>query len=147
LYRESLALYEQLQDEQGIAASLANLGEVLHLDGDHRQASALLANSLSRYHELGDKHRMAFGLENLASVACAEGRPERAARLGGAAAHLRDLVGAPLAAADTADYERLLAALRADLGEPAFAAAHMAGATRPLTELLVRVTEMRDTQC
>jgi hypothetical protein len=82
---------------------------------------------------LGGKLGVATCLESLARVAAAQGQPERAAQLFGAAA-LRDALGAPLPPADRADYERQVAAVRATLGEEAFAAVWAEGRGMPLEE-------------
>jgi hypothetical protein len=70
---------------------------------------------------------MAECLLGLAGVAGATGQPERAARLFGAAETLLEQIGAPLQAADLADYERNLAAVRSRLTERRFTAARQDG--------------------
>jgi hypothetical protein len=72
----------------------------------------------------------------LAGVVSAQGQPERAARLFGAAAATRRLIGAPLAPTERSRYERLLAAVRAQLDEGTFAAAWAAGRTLPLEQAI-----------
>lgn len=66
-------------------------------------------------------------LEELAWVAAAEGRPERAARLYGAAAALREARGVPLTPDERARHTPALAAARARLDEVAWAADWAAG--------------------
>jgi hypothetical protein len=66
-------------------------------------------------------------LDRLAAVACAEGHPEHAAILVGAAQGWRDVVSAPRAPAERADYEQTLAAARAGLDVAGFAAAWARG--------------------
>jgi hypothetical protein len=63
-----------------------------------------------------------------AAIAGAEGQPARAARLLAAATAQLGTIPAALAPADRADYERTLAALRAELGAEMFAAAWAEGA-------------------
>jgi hypothetical protein len=66
----------------------------------------------------------------LAAVAEAEGRLERAARLFGTAEALLETTGTHLAAADEAEWERNVAAVRAQLDGAAFAAAWAEGRAR-----------------
>src|SRR5256714_4245014 len=66
-------------------------------------------------------------LEGLAVVVATQGETTWAVRLWAAAAALRDSLGAPLPAVYRADYERCVAAARAQMGEQAFAAAWAEG--------------------
>jgi hypothetical protein len=61
---------------------------------------------------------------------------ERAARLCGAAAALREAIGAPLSAAERTDFDRTVAAVRAALGEEAFAAVWACGQALPLEQAI-----------
>ena len=95
--------------------------------GNYGRAAALLEESLGLVRSLGDKRGIAECLEALASVAAHTGHSERAARLLGTAQALREAIGAPIAPADYASYERTLAVARARLDEDAFSAAWAAG--------------------
>jgi hypothetical protein len=88
---------------------------------------------VSQFRATGNQFGLATALETLASLGAERDRPERAARLYGAAATLGDATGA---ARETSgdDFERELAATRAALGESAFAAAWAAGAELPLDQ-------------
>ena len=79
-----------------MATALNRLGTVAHAQGDDGRATALYEESLTLCRELGDKHGLAECLEGLAGVAVAQQHLERAARLLGAAAALREAIGAPL---------------------------------------------------
>jgi hypothetical protein len=70
---------------------------------------------------------MAQCLEGIAHIAAARGQPERAARLAGAAAALRQLNGTPLEPDQRADYEWIVQAARAALGDAAFMCAWAQG--------------------
>jgi hypothetical protein len=75
----------------------------------------------------------------MARVAAVRGRPERAARLLGTSAALRDEMGATLTLVARTDHEYALNAARAELGEDAFAAAWEQGRTMPLEEAISAV--------
>jgi hypothetical protein len=62
---------------------------------------------------------------------------ERAARLCGAAAALREYMGWPLPPAKRAEHERSVAAARKALGEEVFAATWARGHALPLEETIV----------
>jgi len=62
---------------------------------------------------------------------------ERAARLFGAAAALRNVIGAPLSPISRITYDRTVAATREALGKITFAAAWAAGQALPLEQAVV----------
>jgi hypothetical protein len=112
--------------------------------GDHGTGRAFCAESLAIRRELGDRRGIAGCLEALAGVAGAQGQHERAARLFGAAAALRESIGAPLPPADSAEIEPRVAAVRAALGEEAFTAAWAAARAMSLEEA---VTDASNAAC
>ena len=129
LIEESLVLYREMGDRWGIARSLFALGRVAESLGDYAAARALYEESLSIRSVVGDNRDIAFCLEGLAGLFVAQGEPVRAVRLWGAADGLRKAMGTPIPPVYRADYERSVAAARAQLGEKAFAAAWAEGRT------------------
>jgi predicted ATPase/DNA-binding CsgD family transcriptional regulator len=125
---KSLALYREMGDRQRIAQSLSALAKVVAVQGDYTSARDLYEESLVLA-RVGQKLNIASGLEGLASVVAFQGEPAWAARLWGAAAALRDSMGAPIAPIERAAYEQAVAAARVDLGEKAFATAWAEGRT------------------
>jgi predicted ATPase len=131
---ESLRLLRALDEKSGMALALHELGVIARAQGDQARAAALLRDGLGLAWNIGDRRRAAFCLEGLAAGrAC---RPLQAARLMGAAAALRDTLGAPLPPAERADYERILAAVRSDAGPAAFEQAWQAGWTLPIDQVI-----------
>ena len=130
LYEETLAMSEAAGEfEPWAAHHLARL----YLDrGDHAMARTWLARGLL-IHEAGlhPFARMA-GLTLAAAVAAAEGQPERALRLAGAAAHLREIHGYARTPTARRFYAPWLDAARRTLGEEAAARAEAVG--RAMTE-------------
>jgi predicted ATPase/DNA-binding XRE family transcriptional regulator len=154
LNEQSLKLWRDLGDKWNMAMTMHNLGHAVHHLGDPGRAGAIFVESLALFQEAGAKMGIAMCLAGLAGVAGAwaaapargngaaslsltpvmnehsHGRPgyaERAARLFGAAETLLEQIGASLQAADLADYERNLAAVRSQLTERKFAAARQEG--------------------
>jgi predicted ATPase/Tfp pilus assembly protein PilF/DNA-binding XRE family transcriptional regulator len=132
LHEEALALQRALGDKLGIASSLHNLGHVAYDQGDHGRAAALVGESLLLGRDIGARHLVAASLESLGWVAAARGQAEQAARLAGATVALREILGVPLPPAFRAGHDRAVQAMRAALGEEAFAAAWAEGRTLPL---------------
>ena len=123
---EALAAFRAARDEDGTSAAHYHLG--LAWADDLTRSAALLRSSLASRQTRGDRLGAADCLEALAFTAQARGALAQAAGLLGLAETLRKDSGASRWAADQARYERDSAALRAAMGEEAFAAACAAGA-------------------
>jgi hypothetical protein len=78
-------------------------------------------------YESGEHRPIPRNLEGLAQIARAEGGRERATQLFGAAETLREAQSVAINLPYLAEYERETAALRAEMGEEAFAAAWAEG--------------------
>ncbi|MCA1739967.1 MAG: tetratricopeptide repeat protein, partial [Actinobacteria bacterium] len=117
LLEEGLTLSRGKEHAWGIARTLASLGTVACETGEYTRASRLYEESLELGgRRMGLKHPILLCLEGLAQVAVAQGRLERAARLCGAAAALREDMGWPLPPAKRTEHERTVAAAREALG-------------------------------
>jgi hypothetical protein len=77
----------------------------------------------------------------LAEVAWASSQPERAARLLGAEAALRTVLGYQTWPTIRADYEHIVAGVRAQLGEEALAAAWAEGRAMTMEQAIVYALE------
>ena len=102
---EGRALAQTVGATPLVAEALAHLGHVALAGGDGARAAALLGESLRLVGAHGleaDTWRLARILAGLAGVAAAGGQPERAVRLGAAAAALAAAAGWPLYAPDQA---------------------------------------------
>jgi hypothetical protein len=127
LQEEALAHLRHLNYRWGVAWVLCSLGYVLQAGGDHLRAAAYLREGLQLSHALGAQGLLAEALEGMAWLAVAQGQPERAVHLGGAAEALREVLGAALHPVLHAGHERAVQAMRAALGEEPFAAAWAEG--------------------
>jgi DNA-binding CsgD family transcriptional regulator/tetratricopeptide (TPR) repeat protein len=139
LIEESLMLSREMGTQQGIAEALCLLARVLSVQGDDMHAYALYEEALAIAREMSLKELMASCLEGLAEVVEKQGKFVWAAQFWGAAEVLRDAVSVPIPFVDRARYERLVANIRARLGEKVFAAAWTLG--RSLTPEQVLATQ------
>jgi predicted ATPase len=110
LLEECVAINRELGDRWSVANALASLADVLLSQGDHRGAREALIENIHINRELGDRPGLAFSLELFAQLAVAENQPRRALRLAGAAAALRELIGAPLSPSEGDRLNRALEA-------------------------------------
>jgi hypothetical protein len=118
---------------------------VASAEGDSAAALALQRESLAIFFRLGDRRGIATSLEGLACVALAMLGPDRAARLWGAAARLREEIGSPMPLRDRHRYDHQVAAARTALGDTgAFDLAWLAGRAMTLEQTVAYVLEKQD---
>jgi len=128
LLEESLTLERELEDVYGIAHSAYILGFARLFHGEADEAARLFRGSLTVSHQLNDKWFISGCLTGLAGVASALREPVRAARLWGVSNNLDETVGA----VNPPYWGRfivgpILASIRSQLDEAAFAAAYAEG--------------------
>jgi predicted ATPase/DNA-binding CsgD family transcriptional regulator/tRNA A-37 threonylcarbamoyl transferase component Bud32 len=73
LFEGSLALYRELEDKRGMAASLFWLGEIASRKNDLTRAHVLISEGLTLQREVGDKEGTAWSLFGLAALASVQG--------------------------------------------------------------------------
>jgi len=136
LLEEALSRQENLGDWPGVVADMLGIGTMAWHQGDAVEAAWRYRDALGLAQQIGDRLGLAVAAERLAAVTVARvttdpAAGERAARLLGAAAALREAIGAPLPPIDRAEHERAVAAARGALGEQGFAAAFASGRELP----------------
>jgi predicted ATPase len=136
LYERSLAIFRDIGDQWGIAGTLADMGNLAREQADYGGARLLYEESMRIFQRLEHKRGIARLLECFACSAAAEGQPERALRLAGAAAALRQGLGAPLPRTDQAMLERRLEPAREALADRDSAAVWMEGWAMPLEKAI-----------
>ncbi len=145
LLAESQLLFREVGDRRGTARSLCLLANVIAAQGDNTRARALYQDSLALLRALGDNEYIALCLEGLGTAIAASGNvvaplagarsiealagtlsggqvTRSAVRLWGMAEALREANGISMLPVYRPDYECIVAAIRAQLGEKAFAA-------------------------
>jgi predicted ATPase/WD40 repeat protein/transcriptional regulator with XRE-family HTH domain len=134
LATESVALFRDLQAESSLAEALLTAGRIHHALGAAATARDDLAAALRLAWAEGPRWLVAASLEAFAVLATQHGQAQRAARLLGAAAALRTVMGAPLPPYYHAEIEPSAARARVALGEEAFMAASTEGGALPLEQ-------------
>jgi hypothetical protein len=115
----ALAIQRELRDMRGTAFSLRELGAIAARQREVGAATAYLGECMEIYQALGDRQGLAAAMEACAGVAGAAGQPERALRLAGAAAALREALDVPLSPSDQELLNASLERSRAQLGSAA----------------------------
>lgn len=144
LLEESQEIMKSLGDKGAVAKTLSALGDVALGEGDPEAAYGLYEQALAILKDVDDKWWIAWCLEGMAGVAAAQRDLGRAARLFGAAAALRDVMGAPRPPLQRANYERRLASARAESDEASFEAAWEEGREMAPEEAVEHALEMGD---
>jgi predicted ATPase/serine/threonine protein kinase len=150
LYEGALSVFRELGDRWGIAGTLADLGSLEREQGNCASARSLYRESIKVFRELEHKRGIARLLECFACSAAVEQEAERSLRLAGAAAALRQNIGAPLTMAEQAKLEGSLQAARQALTNTAGTTAWLEGWALPvekaIDEVLMPETASRSDQ-
>jgi tetratricopeptide (TPR) repeat protein len=139
LYEQGLGIFRELGDRWGIAGTLADLGSLAREQENYSAAQSLYAESIKLFQELDHKRGIARLLECSACSAAAQREAERSLRLAGAAAALRQNIGAPLTAVEQAKLETSLQAARQSLTETAGKKAWLEGWALPVEKAIEEV--------
>ena len=127
LYEEGLVIFREIGDRWGIAGTLADLGGLAGEQREYARAHALYRESIKIFQELEHKRGIARLLECFACSAAAQFHAERSLRLAGAAAALRENIGAPLTPAEQAKLEKSLEGARRAISNAAGTTAWLQG--------------------
>jgi tetratricopeptide (TPR) repeat protein len=132
LYERGLAIFRELGDRWGIAGTLADLGNLARETGNYSATTSLYRESIKTFQELDHNRGIARLLECFACAAAVQCERERALRLAGAAAALRQNIGAPLTSAEQAKLEASLHTARQALTSAVAATAWLEGRALPV---------------
>jgi predicted ATPase/serine/threonine protein kinase/DNA-binding CsgD family transcriptional regulator len=122
LAEKSLLINREIGNREDTTESLFLLARVEARQGNYAAARALYEQSLAIALEGNSKHDIDLFLQGFAEVVAVQGEPAWAARLYGADEAFRDANSIPIVPVYRTEYERSVAATRAQLGEQAFAA-------------------------
>ena len=143
-YQQSLSAFQKLGDGWGIASALCDLARLSAAESNHQEAERLYRESIRMFQDLGHKRGVATVLECFAVSALAQSRPEQALRLAGAAAALRQRIGAPLIPTEHARLEKKLEPARNSLTNGAGLEAWSSGWEMSLEEAVSAVLGSND---
>jgi predicted ATPase len=139
LYEQALAMFRELGDSWGVAGTLADLGSLAREQGDYSAARSLYRESIKVFQELDHKRGIARLLECFAGTAAAQLEAERSLRMAGAAAALRQNIGAPLTSTEQAKLEATLEPARQALTHTVGATAWLEGWAMPIEKAVEEV--------
>ena len=141
LLDKSLPSLREINDRLAVARGLHALGIVMRYQGNVERAVALIRESLTISQAIGARLEIALCLESLAGIVSAQAQPEKAARLFGAVGALREAINTPLLPGSRANHDQDMSALRAQLTDAAFEAAHAEGRAMAMEQVIEYATE------
>ena len=137
LTEAALDTYQGFDFDLAETRTLMDLGDIARDQGDVEQMVTHYQSCLARTGERGDMRVVYDALSGIASACTVWNQPRNAILLMGAAQAVRERVGLAMSMpSDAAATERSLAALRAAMSEPEFAAVWAEGRAMPLTQAL-----------
>jgi predicted ATPase len=139
LYEQSLTIFREVGDRWGIAGTLADLGSLAREQKDCSAAHSLYCESLKTFRELRHKRGIARLLECFAGLAAVQLQAERSLRLAGAAAALRQNIGAPLTPVEQTKLETILDPARQAVTNTASTMAWLEGWAMPFEKAIEEV--------
>jgi predicted ATPase len=139
LYEQGLAIFRELGDRWGIAGTLTDLGSLAMEQRDYPTVCSLYQESIKIFQELDHKRGIARLLECFACSAAAQLEAERSLRLAGAAAALRQNIGAPLTPAEQHKLDAILDPTRKALTNTASTTAWLEGWALPVEKAIEEV--------
>jgi predicted ATPase/DNA-binding SARP family transcriptional activator len=141
LSAQAVRIFRDMGNRLGLAGALAVLGLIETARDDPAQGAAYLRESLRLLAALDERSAMPEHLEYLAAALVRDDRAERAARLLGAAAALRERIDAPASSADREAVARTVDLARGALGEDRAKQAFAAGRALTLDAALAEALD------
>jgi predicted ATPase/DNA-binding SARP family transcriptional activator len=141
---EAYSHSEKSGHSDSLALALIRLADVDRDEGEPVAARLRYWEALRLCRETGRRLWCLYPMPGLAAIAQHEGDPVRAARLFGAVEALREAMHVPFPPSEAAEFAPHMAAVRACLGEAAFAAAWAEGRVLSLDETVAYALEVSD---
>ena len=116
--QEAIDRFAEIGDERLTEAARSELGHTSRRAGDLDEAMAVYRITIHGWVRSGNRGAVAHQLENVAFVLIARGEADRAARLLGAAAALREAARSPMINAEQIEHDSWLGRLRESAGGP-----------------------------
>jgi non-specific serine/threonine protein kinase len=136
LCERALAAYRITNDTQGVGRVLDALAHIAEAEHNPGRAWRFAADELQLARDSGDRVGLVHAFAILAAL-LVDAEPFRAVRLVGAAARLRESVGASVLPRERQQQDRWLPDVRARLGDEAFASEYAAGRAMLIDEMCV----------
>ena len=139
-FETAVARFSEVGNERFALAARSDLAHALRRGGRLEAAEAVYRETIGEWVRLGHRGAVANQLENVAYVAIEQEMNDRAARLLGAAAAIREASAAQMAFDEVPELEGFVERLRAAMAPAAFDAAWAVGRALTMAEAVALVT-------
>ncbi|MHB1135053.1 MAG: LuxR C-terminal-related transcriptional regulator [Chloroflexota bacterium] len=143
-YKEGLAVCQETGEVRRSCYLYNSLAYIAQHEGDHERALELGRQVLLLARRRNDRHEMAQALMGFAGSLGVLGQARRAARLLGTGEAVLERIGAFSQPSDQPEHERIVAAIRTQLGDAEFEAARAEGRRLPLEAAMADALEKPD---
>lgn len=140
-WTRTLAMADHLRERMRRSTNLLNLGQAAYRLNDYVTAREYCVEALHESVEIGSMFAIVECLETFADLAIHEGQRVRAARLFGAATHLREQLRVPLARDGSGQEPKEFQVLREELGRENFEAEWREGQSMDVAEITAYALE------
>lgn len=140
-YEEGLQISSTLDDEMYVSVFLSNLSYIADHRGDYEEARRLTHQALRICWSIGRRLMAAWTISQLAGPEHGLGRSDLGAVLIGAGDEALRVLGARRHPGDLPEHERVVAGIRAALGDETFDRLHDEGAAMSLDQVLALVLD------
>lgn len=140
-YEECLVVSQETGETRRLGFLLGNLAFIAQHEGDYERATDLGKQALRIAFELNNRLDIADIMAGLAGIMGETGQPERAARIFGSWEAALERMGAVSQPTNKPEFERSIAAVRAQLDPKIFAAAWAEGRTISLEQSILSILE------
>jgi predicted ATPase/DNA-binding CsgD family transcriptional regulator len=146
LYDESNLIWERVGKPRERGSTVFSQGWLARVQGNHTQAIEFFKEALMLWREVGDKRHMVECLEGIAGVCTDLGKAEFSAKLMGAAEIIREETNSPLPPVYSANYDRDVVMIRAQLGETKFIKVWVEGRALKMEQTIEEAMQITSTQ-
>ena len=117
LFEDALDVFRQLRIKNFQMALKSQLGHIARYTGDLARAKSFYRETIIGWQNIGNRGAIAHELESFAAIAVAEGEPQHALKLLGAAEALRERSNSPMTDFERVEYDQLVIHARSMLNE------------------------------
>lgn len=140
-FEEAVELFRALENNTALGDALNNLGAASFCAGDSAAAKQCFSEALAIAKDLTNRITISCSLDGFAAIALESGTYDRAAKLSGAADHLRDLIGYKIEPAESRFREIYLSKLGEQMPKDSFDAFYAEGRGSSLEDAIAEALE------